>query len=117
VTVLPNHEDAFIEDGKLVEYALNPGSERGRHKARVFETALGFSMANWQQLKEAILDALPACEARFRSETASGRKYEVVAPVRGPNGRTVEVMTVWQFDRQPDDTFANAPRLVTLYVL
>jgi hypothetical protein len=24
----------------LVEYALNPHSERGRHKARVFESAL-----------------------------------------------------------------------------
>ena len=117
MTTLPKHEDAFIEDGKLVEYALNPGSERGRHKARVFEGALGFSMANWQQLKEAILNALPACEAKFRSETAFGRKSEVVVPVRGPNGRTVEVMTVWQFDRQPDETFASAPRLVTLYVL
>lgn len=117
MSALPNHGHATIEDGKLVEYALSLGSERGRHKARVFENALGFSIANWQQLKEAILDALPECDAEFRSETVFGRKYEVVVPVTGPNGRTVEVMTVWQFDRQPDETFAIAPRLVTLYVL
>ncbi len=31
---LPNKERAMIEDSKLVSYALNPQSERGRHKAR-----------------------------------------------------------------------------------
>jgi hypothetical protein len=30
---LPNWERALIEDSKLVEYALNPQSERGQHKA------------------------------------------------------------------------------------
>ena len=117
VNALPNYEHAIIEDGKRTGYALNASSERGRHEARVFENALGFNVSNWQQLKEAILGALPQCEAEFMSETVFGRKYEVVVPITGPNGRMVEVMTVWQFDRQPNETFAAAPRLVTLYVL
>jgi hypothetical protein len=32
-----------IEDSKLVSYALNPQSERGQHKAQVFESALGLT--------------------------------------------------------------------------
>ncbi len=61
--LLPNCERAIIEDSKLVDYALSPENERGRHKARVFERALGFTRTNWQDLKRAILDALPECDA------------------------------------------------------
>jgi hypothetical protein len=114
---LPHHERAIIETSKLVDYALNPDSERGRHKARVFARALGFTGANWEQLRRAILDGLPACEATPLSQTPFGRKYGVVVPVTGPNGRTADVMTVWQYDRLPDGAFGAAPQLATLYLL
>lgn len=113
---LPNCERALIEESKLVEYALNPQNERGRHKARVFESALGFNRSNWEQLKQAILDVLPHHEATLRSETAFGKKYEALLLITGPNGRTVSVLTVWQFDRLPDGALRDQPRLVTLYV-
>jgi hypothetical protein len=114
---LPNYGAAVIEDSKLVGYALNPQSERGQHKARVFESALGFNLSNGQRLKQAIIDALPSQPARLTSDTIFGKKYEVVLPITGINGRTVEVMTIWQFDRLSDGTgYAKAPRLVTLYV-
>jgi hypothetical protein len=113
---LPGCERAVIEESKLVEYALNPHSERGRHKARVFESALGFNLSNWEQLKQAVLDALPHHTAALTNETTFGRKYEALLPITGPNGRTVNVLTVWQFDRLPDGTFGDQPRLVTLYV-
>ena len=117
MTPLPNAARAIIEDSKLVRYALNPHSERGQHKARVFAQALGFSLSNWELLKQAIVEALPARPALLTSETVFGKKYEVVVPITGPNGRTVEVLTVWQFDRLPDSTqYADAPRLVTLYL-
>ena len=100
-----------------MSYALNPQSELGQHKARVFESALGFNLSNWEQLQQAILDTLPSRSATLISETVFGKKYEVVVPITGANGRTVEVITIWQFDRLPDGVqFANAPRLVTLYI-
>jgi hypothetical protein len=114
---LPNCEHAIIEDSKLVCYALNPHSERGQHKARVFAQALGFNLSNWELLKQAIVEALPARQATVTSETVFGKKYEVIVPITGPNGRTVDVLTVWQFDRLPNSgQYADAPRLVTLYL-
>ncbi len=51
------------------------------------------------------------------SETVFGKKYEVVVPLTGANGRTVNVTTIWQFDRlQDEERFADGPRLVTLYI-
>jgi hypothetical protein len=118
MTPLPRGERAVIEESKLVGYALNPHSERGQHKARVFAQALGFNLSNWALLKQAILEALPTRPAHATSETAFGKKYEVVVPITGPNGRTVDVRTIWQFDRLPESgQYADAPRLVTLYLL
>jgi hypothetical protein len=114
---LPNCEHAIIEDSKLVRYALNPHSERGQHKARVFEQAVGFNLSNWELLKQAIVDEWPARPATVTSETAFGKKYEVLVPITGANGRTVDVLTVWQFDCLPiSGQYADAPRLVTLYL-
>lgn len=113
---LPNCQRAIVEDSKLVEYALNPESERGQHKARVFERALGFTSDNWRDLKQAILDALPQCAAEPQSETPFGKKYTVLVPVTGPNGRTAQLHTVWQYDRRLDGTLRDVPRLVTLYL-
>ena len=117
MTPLPHGERAVIEDSKLVGYALNPHSERGQHKARVFAQVLGFNLSNRELLKQAILEALPTRPARLTSETAFGKKYEVVIPITGPNGRTVHMLTVWQFDRLPESVqYADVPRLVTLYL-
>ena len=46
MNLLPNHEHAVIEDSKSIHYALNPQNERGRHKARVFESTLGYNLSN-----------------------------------------------------------------------
>lgn len=116
MSALPNCERAFIEDGKLLDYALSPRSERGQHKARVFGAALGFNLSNWQELRQAVLSALPGQEAALTGENVFGRKYQVMLPITGPNGRTADVLTVWQFDRQADGTLADAPRLVTIYI-
>jgi hypothetical protein len=80
-------------------------------------TAPGFNLSNWEQLKQAILDALPYRPATLTSETVFGKKYEVLVLITGANGRTADVVTIWQFDRLPDGVqFADVPRLVTLYI-
>ena len=55
---LPNARQARIPTDKLVRYALDANHERGRHKARVFASALGITAADWRYLHDAILGAL-----------------------------------------------------------
>lgn len=43
---LPNHQSAAIPDNKLLRYSLDPTHPRGRHKAIVFESVLGFDQSN-----------------------------------------------------------------------
>ena len=117
MNLLPNYHLAYIEVSKLVEYALNPENERGQHKARVIERALGFNLSNWEQLQHAILEALPHHEAVFVSETPFGTKYRVDLVISGPNDQVANLLTIWQYDHQPDHTTKDEPRLVTLYII
>ena len=41
----------YIDPRKLTEYALNPAHPRGGHKARVFRSALGYNIQNYESLK------------------------------------------------------------------
>jgi len=47
---MPGGDHAIIKRGKLTGYCLNPEHPRGKHKARVFATALGFTAENADEL-------------------------------------------------------------------
>jgi len=60
---LPNADRAIVEIEKLRDYCLSSSHPRGRHKARVFITALGITADDAQELKQAILSAVTTEEA------------------------------------------------------
>lgn len=110
---LPNYERAEVPRGKIEGYALNLGhGPDGKHKARVFKSALGFDQSNWELLKQRILDELPYQEAKATQTSQWGSSYVVDLPIEGPNGNTAKVRTVWLFK-----TGADFPSLITIYVL
>jgi hypothetical protein len=50
---LPNGEQAFVDNiAKLRDYSLSPLHKEGRHKARVFASALGQDSADAQWLAD-----------------------------------------------------------------
>jgi hypothetical protein len=53
---LPNGERANLGT-KLEDYSLNPLHRQGQHKARVFESALGITLARREILSRALLAA------------------------------------------------------------
>lgn len=79
---LPNYENALIPREKLERYCLDPaheskdfGKSSGRDKARVFQAALGFVKADWELLKNRILEDLPYEEATVGHEDEHGTRY------------------------------------------
>ncbi|MEN3285201.1 MAG: hypothetical protein V7607_6341 [Solirubrobacteraceae bacterium] len=107
---LPNARRARIPTDKLVRYALDPSHERGKHKARVFTSALGIAAADWRYLHDAILAALPEAAVRSTRITPFGATYEVVAMVDGLNGATKPVVTTWIIEGD------GPPRLTSTWV-
>ena len=49
---LPNADQAVVDIAKLRDYCLNPLHPVGKHKARVFRSALGFTIDDAERLRE-----------------------------------------------------------------
>lgn len=95
---------------KLERYLLNPEHEVGRHKARVFASALGIRQRDWEYLRDQLQAAVVDAPLSSVQETPWGRLYELVLTVDGRNGQTRRVVTIWLAAGE------ETPRLVTAYV-
>jgi hypothetical protein len=109
---LPNYQKAVIPRSKLEDYALNPASKDGRHKARLFKSILGFERAGWQKLEKLILDELPYHEALLSGEGKYGKKYLVSLSITGLNGKIGIVETVWIIQHETDFPSFVTPRKI-----
>lgn len=109
--LLPNGERAIVAIEKLRDYCLNEEHPRGRHKARVFATALGFTSDDAPKLLEMLLAAAAAQEVQVGENDEFGQRYILDIAVVGLT-ELVTVRSVWIIRPQDD-----VPHLVTCYVL
>jgi hypothetical protein len=109
--VLRNARHAAIDERKLTDYVLSPPHPRGRDKARIFRSALGYDRSSRAGLIEQILRAILKHEAVFVRQDRYGRHYRIDLILEGPRG-TARVRTGWLYDRGSD-----VPRLTKAFVL
>ncbi len=108
---LPNPDKAVMPVGKLEGYALNLEHPEGRHKAVVFRSALGMGIAEADELRAALSEALHQQEALATRRNAHGQKYQVDFSM-STTGKSVIIRSAWIV--RNGETF---PRLITCYVL
>jgi len=108
---LPNFENALIDEAKLRDYCLNPEHPRGKHKARMFRGALGFTAKDTAKLRQLILEGLAVFEAEVGEADEYGSRFTVDIEV-ATQKRLVRVRSAWIIRTGED--FA---RLTTSYVL
>lgn len=108
---LPNPERTQIDPAKLAGYCLNPEHRDGRHKARVFASALGLTAQDAPVLRKALLLATLTGDAVLKKETPHAPLYQVDF-VMDHHGRSAAIRSAWIV--RADEGF---PRLVSCYVL
>ena len=109
--ILPNAIEAYIGDCKLMDYCLSESHPIGKHKARVFMSALDFGLANFEELKARILDNILKNDAILIEKNEFGILYVVDIVIENPPKQTA-VRTSWIFR-----TNENFPRLTSCYVI
>src|SRR4051812_4836696 len=108
---LPNADRARVDvQRKLIGYCLNMSHRTGRHKARVFASALGITTENATVLADALRAAARDGDAVVKSRSSDATKYEIAFIMSGPRGTAV-VLSGWVIERDVD-----VPRLTTCYV-
>jgi hypothetical protein len=104
-------DSIVIDPRKLTEYALDPESPWGRHKARRFKEKLGFTKENYQLLMEQIMEKALDGEAFLHREDRFGKRYTVDLRIRGVEGQEAIVRTGWLIPHG-----SREAKLLTLYV-
>ena len=108
---MPNGENAIVDVRKVRDYCLSLTHPRGRHKARVFESALGVTKANFEDLCNALkkaardVHATPGVSDRYGSRYIIDFEFEL-------NEKAATIRSCWIIL----ETEA-APRFVTCFVL
>ena len=93
----------------VVEPATQPSHPLGRHKARVFESALGYRQADFHDLIDQIRQGILHSESEATDPVPHGDRFRVDVPIAGPGGRVV-VRTLWIIRKNED-----VPRLTSAY--
>ena len=107
---LPNFQNAVIEIEKLHDYCLNPEHPAGKNKARVFQSVLGITRDDSEELKEQILQGIRKTAAIERGNDNYGKRYTVQATIRNLD-KEAEVITGWIIKHGED-----FPRFITCYI-
>ena len=107
---LPNSDKAVVEIGKLLDYSLNPHHAVGKHKARVFRSALGITMEDADWLRQRAIEAALSDDAKPGAKSVFGDKYVVDWSVQF-EGKSAVVRFTWIIEFDTD-----FPRLTSCYV-
>jgi len=108
---LPNGLDAVVEIEKLRDYCLSRTHPLGRHKARVFEAALGLTSADatflQQQLRQAAIrePAVPSIADAF------GSRFTIEFRLQR-NQKSAYIQSAWIIRAGE-----SIPRFLTCYVM
>ena len=107
---MPGGEAAIVDRKKLTGYCLNPEHPRGKHKARVFAAALGFTAENAGDLRAALLTAAATADAQSAASDRFGDRYVLEFEIKGPRGAGI-LKSTW-IVRLGEST----PRLTSCFV-
>ena len=108
---LPGIEKAEVSETKIVKYLLSPTHRAGKSKAAFF-MAHGFDAQRWEDLDTALRQHAIDNEVASKEKTIFGTRYVVDGVLKAPDGRTLNVRTVWFIEDN-----ADVLRFVTAYPL
>jgi hypothetical protein len=107
---LPNGDRALVDIAKLRDYCLSPTHVNGKHKARVFRSALGFDQSHAIELRTILLRVALERDARLGEKDSFGQRYLIDFPLSGRAGE-VFVRSAWIILNGED-----VPRLTSCYI-
>lgn len=108
---LPNGDRAEVEPRKLSDYCLSPTHPVGKHKAIVFQAALGITAAHAELLRGWLLQAATTHDAVSERADEFGERFSIDFEATTKTG-SATIRSAWIVR-----TGEDFPRLTTCYVL
>ena len=105
---LPYSENAYIQEGKLIDYILSESHPVGSSKAKFFR-GLGFNESNVDKLIELLLK-IASNDVKDVKKIVYGTNYVIEGKMKTPKGKIVIITTVWFIGAE-----RSKPSFVTAY--
>ena len=108
---IPNADQAVVDIAKLTDYCVNKLHPRGKHKARVFDTELGLTDEDAEELQNSLLEIVKTRNAAEGKHDQYGKRYIIDFAMTRQN-KQATIRSIWMIRSQED-----FPRLTSCYVL
>jgi hypothetical protein len=108
---VPNADRAVVDIRKLTDYCLSHEHPRGKHKARVFLSALGVTSAHAGEVRDALLQKVRSEDCIIAAVDEYGSRY-IVDFTYARGDREAMVRSTWIIKAGED-----IPRLTSCFVL
>ncbi|MFQ3659764.1 MAG: DUF6883 domain-containing protein [Anaerolineae bacterium] len=109
--MIPGAEGAVVPLEKLVDYVLNKDHIHGRHKALVFESALGITIEDAEWLRDVLINIVRTHNAVELTTDRFGTRYRVDFRLTTAKG-TALIRSGWIVERGQ-----RFPKLTTCMVI
>lgn len=109
---IPYAENAYVPESKITLYLLNLEHRGGGKEKAQFFTRFGFSVAQWEIMRDSLLEHGRTHEVASSLETAEGFHYAIEGELQTPDKRNPSIRTVWALE-----TDSTRPRFITAYPL
>lgn len=117
---LLNVDKAVYNRLKLSKYSMDPNaaSPAGRDKAARWKQLLNADPSHAEMVERQVQALVPHLPAVRKEADGYGERFNVIVPVTGPNGVTVDVIAAWIYDRDKNDgrRISTVPRLTNCFI-
>ena len=93
-----SQQKTIIAPEKIRDYVLNHSNPEGDSKARYLEQ-MGYKQKNWKILQADLREQHLSQEVFPGKNSIYGVKYEILAPLVGPNGQMRWLRSIWMIRR------------------
>jgi hypothetical protein len=100
-------KDALISDEKLTRYLLAP---RKRNDKSRWLAQAGYRLEMWSILRQDLIRQILPNDASLVERTSYGEMFEVTGKLKGPNGGTLLVRTMWMVEKA-----TRLTKFITMY--
>lgn len=91
----------IIATEKIKDYLL---SRRKRNDKSKWLGRAGYKLENWQQLEQDLRTQILSLDAIPTDKTKYGQIFDIKGVLTGPNGKTLEVHTIWMTEDESKST-------------
>lgn len=92
---LPNAENAILPEPKFTKYLFDESSVKGYPKGKAFTDRLGYSIDNWQKLRDELKQGAKKYSAQYVDNNGYGDRYVQKMIIYGEKGTPANVIVAW----------------------